>query len=385
MLNNFNEFILENKVVSLILENDLNASPEFLSRLNKIKDRSKVAQILHFIFRVEYYISKDLPQNWIDVTNDPEMVSFLSDQRAKRTPMQFDGDYSQYYEAPGRGIVGVGRFARLLLTHPDVIEDLDLSFVKDHPDAPRIQDMTQKDYEDFVNLYKSEFVVVSNEFKLVSGDDIPYYYDFMNYAYLDQGQLGASCMRYTECQKYFGIYQQNPEVCQLLVYVNQENKVLGRAIVWKLTKKVDGCPADYFMDRVYCANDSDMIKFKNYAKEQGWVMKNKNTSDLVEMWFFNYNDQIFLSHVYVQLNKFDFTKFPFIDTLTYLHPVSGRLHNVKGKNTLELSSTDGDTYENEDHEPRSQVFKQILEETLNDRMYSRYHDLIRVYLKKLSS
>ena len=385
MLNNFNEFILENKVVSLILENDLNASPEFLSRLNKIKDRSKVAQILHFIFREEYYISKDLPQNWIDVTNDPEMVSFLSDQRARRTPMQFDDDYSQYYEAPGRGIVGVGRFARLLLTHPDVIEDLDLSFVKDHPDAPRIQDMTQKDYEDFVNLYKSEFVVVSNEFKLVSGDDIPYYYDFMNYAYPDQGQLGASCMRYTPCQRYFGIYEKNPSVCQLLVYVNQDNKVLGRAIVWKLTKKVDGCPAEYFMDRVYCANDSDMIKFKNYAKEQGWVMKNKNTSDLVEMWFFNYNDQIFLSHINVELDFWTFKYYPFLDTLTYLHPVSGRLHNVKGKNTLELSSTDGDTYENEDDEPRSQVFKQILEETLNDRMYSRYHDLIRVYLKKLSS
>jgi hypothetical protein len=45
----------------------------------------------------------------------------------------------------------------------------------------------------------------------------------MNYAYGDKGQLGSSCMRTTDCQKYFGIYQKNPEVCQLLVYVNKDN------------------------------------------------------------------------------------------------------------------------------------------------------------------
>jgi hypothetical protein len=390
MVNNFSDFILEKQMVSLILENDLNASPEFLSRLDKIKDKSKVAQILYLIFREEYYISKDLPQNWIDVTNDPEIVSFLSDQRARRTPMQFVDDYSEYYEAPGRGQMKVGRFAQALLNDPEVREDLEMfcktmSKFRTSDLNINLEDLLPKDYEDFVNLYKSEFVVVSNEFKLVSGEEIPYYYDFMNYAYPDQGQLGSSCMRYTPCQKYFGIYKENPDVCKLLVYVNQENKVLGRALVWKLEKKVDGCPAEYFMDRVYCAKDSDMIKFKNYAKEQGWVMKNKNTSDLVEMLFFNYNDQVFLSHVYVQLGKFDFTKFPFIDTLTFLHPVSGRLHNVKGKNTLELSSTGGDSYENEDNEPRSQSFKQLLKDTLDDRDYSRYHELIKVYLQKLSS
>jgi hypothetical protein len=292
--------------------------------------------------------------------------------------MQWDEDNSKYYESPGRGQVGVGRFARLLLTHQDVIEDLKSGDIE-------IPELTPKDFEDFVNLYKSEFVIISNEFKLVSGDEIPYYYDFMNYAYSEQGQLGSSCMRYTPCQRYFGIYKENPEVCQLLVYVNQDNKVLGRAIVWKLTKKVDGCPADYFMDRVYCANDSDMLKFKNYAKEQGWVMKNKNSSDYLESIFFNYNEQVFLSHVYVQLDKFEFKKFPFVDTLTYLHPVSGRLHNVKGKNTLELSSTGGDYFENEDDEPRSVVLEQMLREILVDSHYYGYKDLVKKALEKLSS
>jgi hypothetical protein len=379
MVNNFNEFILESNVVSLILENDLNASPEFLSRLNKIKDKSKVAQILYVLFDEEYYIAKDLPQNWVDVTNEPEMVSFLSDQRARRTPMQWDEDNSKYYDAPGRGSVGVGRFARLLLTHPDVIEDLESS------SSIEIPELSPQDYEEFVNLYKSEFIIVSNEFKLVSGDEIPYYYDFMNYAYPDKGQLGSSCMRYTPCQRYFGIYKENPEVCQLLVYVNQDNKVLGRAIVWKLEKKVDGCPAEYFMDRIYCSNDSDMLKFKNYAKEQGWVMKNKNNSDIVESLFFNYNGELFLSHVCVQLDKFDFRYYPFVDTMSFLHPSRGKLHNIKGKNTLELTSTGGESYENYDGDSRSSAFRTLLEEAVSDYDYYGYRDLIEKALKQLSS
>ncbi len=377
MINNFDGYLLESKMVSLILENDLNASPEFLSRLNKIRDRSKVAEILYTLFGEEYYIVKDLPQNWIDVTNEPEMISFLSDQRAKRTPMQWDEDYSRYYDVPGRGQIRIGRFAQALLNDPDVIEDLDLSFVENY-----IQGLTPKDFEDFVNLYKSEFVVVSNEFKLISGNDIPYYYDFMNYAYPDKGTLGSSCMRGTHCQRYFSIYKENPEVCQLLVYVNQDNKVLGRSLVWKLDKKVDGCPSEYFMDRVYCANDSDMLKFKNYAKEQGWVTKNKNSSDAWESLFFNYNDRVILSHISVQLKKWTFKYYPFVDTLALLNEKNGKLHNVPGKNCIELTSTDGDFY-TPDFDSRRTILKAMLEDIKRDNDYQAYHDLVNQALSNL--
>jgi len=377
MINNFDGFILEKQVISLILENDLNASHEFLTRLNKIRDKSKIAEILYVIFSDEYYIAKDLPQNWIDVTNEPEMVSFLSDQRAKRTPMQWDEDESKFYEAPGRGTVGVGRFARSLLTHPDVIGDLEMSSLN-----VDLKDLTPKDYEDFVNLYKSQFVVVSNDFKIVKGDEIPYYYDFMNYAYPDKGQLGASCMRYTPCQRYFGIYKENPEVCQLLVYVNQDNKVLGRALVWKLEKKVDGCPAEYFMDRIYCANDSDMLKFKNYAKEKRWVMKNKNSSDAWESVFFNYNDKVYLSHINVQLENWTFKNYPFVDTLALLNTTNGKLHNVPGKNCIELTSTSGDSYY-PDFDSRRKLLKVMLEDIKRDNDYQGYHDLVDQALSQL--
>ena len=114
-------------------------------------------------------------------------------------------------------------------------------------------------------------------------------------------------------------------------------------------------------------------------------MKNKNTSDIVESLFFNYNGQVFLSHVYVKLDNFKFNKFPFVDTLSFLHPVSGKLHNIKGKNTLELTSTGGDSYENYDGDSRSSSLRTLLEEAVNDPDYYGYRDLIEKALDNLSS
>jgi len=377
MVNNFDNFIVEKQVISLILENDLKASYNFLKRLRKIRDKSKVANILSQLFADEYYIVKELPQNWIDITSEPEMISFLSDQRARRTPMQWDEDESKFYDATGRGQIRIGRFAQALLTDTDVIEDLESMDLG-------LQDLTPKDYEDFVNLYKAEFVVVSNKFELISGDRISYYYDLYNYAQPDKGQLGSSCMKYTGCQKFFGIYQKNPEVCQLLAYVDQDNKVLGRALVWKLDKKVDGCPADYFMDRVYCVNDSDILRFQNYAKENGWVMKNKNVSDAWEALFFNYNDKVYLSHINVQLKKWTFQNYPFVDTLSLLNIKNGKLHNIPGKNCLELTSTSGDRYY-PDFDNRRTLLKVILNDILGDNDYQAYHYLVENALSSLSS
>ena len=46
MINNYNSFILEKRVISLILESDLMASNDFIFKLLKIKDKSLIANIL---------------------------------------------------------------------------------------------------------------------------------------------------------------------------------------------------------------------------------------------------------------------------------------------------------------------------------------------------
>ena len=41
-------------------------------------------------------------------------------------------------------------------------------------------------------------------------------------------------MRYEETQSFLNIYTENPDVCQLVILVDDKNRLLGRALLWKL-------------------------------------------------------------------------------------------------------------------------------------------------------
>ena len=83
-----------------------------------------------------------------------------------------------------------------------------------------------------------------------------------------------------KCRTIFNIYIKNPDVCRLVI-LREDDKILGRALVWKLVsirsgvgEKFEG--VEYFMDRQYTIKDSDVNKFRNFAKEQGWIYKTNN-------------------------------------------------------------------------------------------------------------
>jgi hypothetical protein len=88
-----------------------------------------------------------------------------------------------------------------------------------------------------------------------------------------EGTLGNSCM--AKKSGIFNIYTENPEMCQLLILLNEEDKLIGRALIWKL-KSLNIHKSDeevIFMDRQYSILESDVEKFRNYAKEKGWSYK----------------------------------------------------------------------------------------------------------------
>jgi len=181
-----------------------------------------------------------------------------------------------------------------------------------------------KDIEVFVNTYKASKVDNSKRFELVNGPIIKKYYFEDNYAD-SRGTLGDSCMRYDNCQSFFKLYTKNEEKCSLLVYLDENGKVLGRALVWKLHSKElynqdqtpFDCPAEYFMDRVYTSKDSDVIKFINYAKEKNWLYKWKMTADDMEGMVFRYGDKVIFGRIVVKLGRVVFRKYPFVDTLNF--------------------------------------------------------------------
>ena len=80
--------------------------------------------------------------------------------------------------------------------------------------------LTDKQIEEFVNEFKSKIAILNDKFKLfelVNGEMISYWYDEKRYDRSKLGTLHSSCMRYTKCQKYFGIYISNTEACKLLI------------------------------------------------------------------------------------------------------------------------------------------------------------------------
>ena len=312
MISKYNDFLIEKNLV-MLLEGGMAASDEFMGKLKSIKNKSKIADILYQSFN-NLYIDKDLAQNWIDVSTDKDdTVTFLPDSKAEKADVSDD---EALYTLKGRGEIKVGRFVRAILGDKTVISTMKNEFEGDIISSDEDLKFTDKEFEEFVNLYKSTFGSKSGGFEIVSGDKIGECYDEENYAQLS-GTLGGSCMRHEDCQSYFKIYCKNPETCQLLVLKNGEDKVLGRAIVWTLSKSpIDGVTK--FMDRIYTARDSDVNKFIKYADDNNWIIKYKMNSHDQDGILFKHKGKDIVGVAETKLSKVDFDEYPFMDTMCYV-------------------------------------------------------------------
>jgi len=162
------------------------------------------------------------------------------------------------------------------------------SFIgKVFPDEYKQSGNPGNDIESFVQAIIAKRIELKDRregkgrFKLVKGEDIVKYYDESVYDVEDEDEndidgspLANSCMRYERCGDYVNFYAQNKDVSMLILFSDvegREDKIVGRAIVWKL-----GMPSGRtFMDRIYYRYDSDMAMFKQYAEKQGWLYKSK--------------------------------------------------------------------------------------------------------------
>ena len=182
---------------------------------------------------------------------------------------------------------------------------------------------TSKQVEEFVNQFKASIEDAKEKILVVEGDQIDYWYNAENYL-KDSGTLGGSCMRYI--RGVFDIYNKNPDVCKLVILV-QGGKLKGRALLWKIGH-ISGSDEkfEYFMDRQYTIADSDVIKFRNYATEQGWAYKtNNNHSSLKGV---TYKEKDLNVEMMVYVDDTDYDRYPFMDTFRVYDPNSGILYNI---------------------------------------------------------
>lgn len=219
-----------------------------------------------------------------------------------------------------------------------------------------------KQVEDFVNKFKSAIEQGGERFMIVEGKDIAKWYNHTNYKEMS-GTLGRSCMARASAS-YFDIYVDNPKVCRLVILL-EDDKLIGRALLWKVDDKEspdfskEKEDFEYFMDRQYTIKDSDVIKFRNYADENGWAYKEiNNHTNTSSVTFKGETTNWDLS---VELSDQDYEYFPYMDTFKRYDPKKHILYNDRNDDEeyighYILESTGGDY------------------EIINDNVWSEWYD-----------
>jgi len=328
MISKYNSFSLDLLLEKAINESFLYYSPSVRKALNRIKSNDIASGLLgyegtdvkpdmtfidlgkegYFSFItmrnakpliVAKYPNNDWSEN-IDTKPMPNVTSYSDDLH--EFDMDGGGDASGVF-TKSRNEVGLGRFVNKLFPAK----------------------YSSKEVEEFVNSFKASLEKSGEHFELVEGVDIDFWYRSENYKE-NSGTLGNSCM--AQKKNIFGIYTQNQDVCKMLI-LREDDKIIGRSLVWKLAsikhirKDVEGI--EYFMDRQYTIKESDVQKFKNYAKEQGWCYKSYNNHHSLNTVTIGGEEKNV--DMTIKVATKDYNRYPYMDTFKRYDVDNGILHN----------------------------------------------------------
>lgn len=211
----------------------------------------------------------------------------------------------------GRVSIRVGRFAKKFLSEQAIAE----------------YKITDKEIEEFVNLYKSYFVRKPENLKIVEGKEILKWYLEENYLLVDgdvrYGTLWNSCMRYRDRNKYMNLYARNKNI-KMLILLDDNGQLSARALLWDNVFDKEG--NNYkVMDRIYSVYDHDVNFFKDWAKENGYIYKAEQSAKTEK--FFIVNDVRTKLYLNVQLDEWRLEYYPYLDTFKFFDYHKGVLHN----------------------------------------------------------
>ena len=282
-----------------LLESLLKVDPEFLNLLKDTSSKDPIAKMLLGL------INQDITTNvnYLKPSDKNDDVKFVNDTQVKRF---LDAGQDPFDRATNSA--KIGRTVRQILS------------------ANKIS-FTDQQIEKFVNTYKNswdrKYKKTGEGFHLISGEEIRHWYLESTYV-PGGGTLNNSCMRYQETQEFLNIYTENPDTCQLLILVDDKNRLLGRALLWKLIEGTGKSP--YFLDRVYTRYDNDAEKFADWFRD-----------------FLKATDNSFSAHFHgrthgcrVQLKKWKFKLYPYMDTFAILNYEDGVLATYDGEDRKKL-------------------------------------------------
>jgi len=136
------------------------------------------------------------------------------------------------------------------------------------------QKCKDNEIERMVYLYKMYYGMniqkLMGNFKLVKGEEIRKWYRKENIKsncvkscmVIEKNPISRMLSRIT-----FRIYKNNPDKINLLIYTDENNKLMGRALVWFLDEPANSV----YMDRIYTRDYKIRNLFGEYAKKNGWL------------------------------------------------------------------------------------------------------------------
>ena len=342
MISKYSGFLLE----KAINESTLYVSPTILKRLQSID--SEIARDL--IAQLGQDIKPDA--TFLDESEKEGELTFITMKNAKKKLSEIypnDENFIKNVEMPNTG--DKSHYSKLVAKQ---LKDFEPQFWKQSRNPIKVGRLvnqifpgkyTAPEVEAFVNMFKSSDTKETQRFILVDGEEIEKYYWYENYKEMS-GDLGKSCMAK---KKFFDIYVQNPEVCKLLVLL-EGDLVIGRSLIWTLHSNDKNENIECFMDRQYTIEQSDVLKFTDYAKEKGWAYKTHNSHCSYSG--VTYNGERLDCLMSVKVKPKDYDEYPYMDTFKRYDQKTGMLFNDEDKDGNEgqyiLEDTDGGYTEIED-------------------------------------
>lgn len=188
-------------------------------------------------------------------------------------------------------------------------------------------DIKDHQIEEFIKLLKKNQIQSSN-FEIWKGKKIKDAYLPSNFIPFKYGTLWSSCMSHEHCQPFLDLYEDNSNI-SVLVLLDINNKILGRAIVWNAVYH-DG--VEYkIMDYVYYSNYEFENSFIEYAKMNNWLYVNSEYGVVTD------GVSRFNNEFTVKLEHTNYENYPFIDYMKYLDLKNSQLSNKKGDYLLQHS------------------------------------------------
>ena len=337
MIKSFNEFNDES-----LNESVLYYAPPFRQQLSMLKTRG--SQIATKLLELEM---KDLPTD-ITFVNSAEDVGYLTFHpmdkaiekiRKTYSPSKDDTDILDIQTNPNKQYHDN-------IYQNEIIGSTYLSIYTGNKNAIKIGKFIKKvlptttdaQIEEFVNELKAVQDDLKERIELVSGDEIAKWYKSENC--YPGGSLGSSCM---VDRNYFELYTQNPETVNLLI-MKSGDKIVARALVWKINTSDPQIGFTYYMDRVYSVRDHQVKVMMSFAEEKGWAYRAPGgVYQRLVIYQGKENDGVKMS---VQVKKIKYEKFPYMDTFSRYDYVTGLLWNDSERNSKTrghiLQSTHGE-------------------------------------------